>query len=263
MNSIDKSNKSIIDEENETSEQLENADVQEAQQDHTEAPALLSSLQANDDPIEVLFEHASKLSGFRCNGSKYIRFMTGEQMIFESIHSKVFHNYMFQHYVKKQNGKVLPPNELTKLSKLLDIAAEDYPEEPMFIRVGEYDNSIFIDLGDDSFRAVQINPCLGNGWQVVEQPPVNFSRSKSMQALPEPVPGGDIKELREIINCPVDHDWTLLLGFLLSALSPPKAISPSRHSGRTGGSKKHFVAFCSQPHRPECRRIEVVVEQCG
>ncbi len=57
------------------------------------------------------------------------------------------------------------------------------------------------------------------GWRVVVDPPVRFKRMKGLLALPTPVPGGTVEELRPFINVS-DEDWRLVKAWLLGALSP-------------------------------------------
>ena len=47
------------------------------------------------------------------------------------------------------------------------IAAFDGPEEPVYIRLAEHEGSIFLDLGNRSWQAVQITPA---GWKVCPGP---------------------------------------------------------------------------------------------
>src|SRR5262249_30438334 len=58
-----------------------------------------------------------------------------------------------------------------------------------------------------------------NGWQVVDQSPVKLRRAKAMLALPFPVEGGSVDELRPFLNV-ADEDWPLVLAWLVAALRP-------------------------------------------
>ncbi|MBW1976102.1 MAG: hypothetical protein JRI45_11150 [Deltaproteobacteria bacterium] len=92
----------------------------------------------------------------------------------------------------------------------------DGPEMPVFIRVAEFGGKIYVDLGDDEGRAVEISPA---GWQVVKNPPVRFLRPKGM--LPLPVPqSGNLDLLRKYINVGSEDDFLLVVSWLLAALRP-------------------------------------------
>ncbi|WP_208978219.1 hypothetical protein [Pseudovibrio denitrificans] len=55
-----------------------------------------------------------------------------------------------------------------------------------FLRTGKTQDASWLDLGDESWRAVCITR---DGWEVVDSPPVKFVRKPTMTALPEPCKG--------------------------------------------------------------------------
>lgn len=59
-----------------------------------------------------------------------------------------------------------------------------------------------------------------DGWSVVERPSIPFVRDRSTQALPVPVAGGSIEELRAFVNCASERSWLLLVGSLCMCLNP-------------------------------------------
>ncbi len=87
---------------------------------------------------------------------------------------------------------------------------------PVFIRVAPHGTDIYLDLANQAWEAVRIT---GAGWEVVSEPPVYFRRTRGMQALPTPAPGGSVHELRQFINI-ANLDWPLILGWFVSALHP-------------------------------------------
>ncbi|HEX5011108.1 MAG TPA: hypothetical protein VFY71_11980 [Planctomycetota bacterium] len=99
---------------------------------------------------------------------------------------------------------------------LLGIAIHDAPEERVFVRIAEHDGAIFIDLGRPEWDAVEIT---ASGWRVVPTPPVRFRRPAGFVALPLPIQGGTLAELRPFINC-TDADWPLILAWAVSACRP-------------------------------------------
>jgi hypothetical protein len=52
----------------------------------------------------------------------------------------------------------------------------DAPERVVHIRVGGLDDRLYLDLGDATWRAVEID---ATGWQVIDNPPVRFRRAAS------------------------------------------------------------------------------------
>jgi hypothetical protein len=82
----------------------------------------------------------------------------------------------------------------------------DGPERPVFIRVGGLDGRLYLDLGDETWWAVEIDAA---GWRVIDNPPVRFRRAAGMQALPTPLPGGSVAALRSFLNVHTDTDFVL------------------------------------------------------
>lgn len=87
------------------------------------------------------------------------------------------------------------------------------------IRICRTANAIYLDLTDADWRAVRVT---ADGWSVVSAAdcPVKFLRKRGMLPLPQPVVGGCISELRELINVPNDADWILQIAWLLGTLKP-------------------------------------------
>src|SRR5262249_23091465 len=88
-------------------------------------------------------------------------------------------------------------------------------EHAVYIRIASLEDSIYIDLGGPNWDALEIK---ADGWRVVPQPPVKFRRTKNTAALPYPMPGGKIDDLRPFVNIASEDDWVLLVAWLLAAL---------------------------------------------
>ncbi len=107
-----------------------------------------------------------------------------------------------------------------------------------YIRVAAVDDRVYIDLCDERWRAVEIDR---NGWRIVERPPVRFERRNGMMALPDPVPGGSIRELRDHVRI-TDDSWPLVVGWLVGALAPhgpyPVLVFRAQHgAGKSYGAR--------------------------
>ena len=109
----------------------------------------------------------------------------------------------------------------------------DGHELPVFTRVAEWEGSIYLDLGDSAWRAVEI---MSPGWSIVSHPPVRFRRSNGMLALPVPVPGGHISSLRRFVNVK-DEDFVLLVMWLIAALRPSGPYPVLTLFGEQGNAK--------------------------
>jgi Domain of unknown function (DUF3854) len=110
----------------------------------------------------------------------------------------------------------------------------DGPELPIFTRVAARDDTVYVDLGDTSWHAVEIH---ATGWRVVADPPVKFRRARGVLALPYPIAGGSIDELRPFVNVADEDGWALLLGWLVGALAPSGPYPLLSLHGEQGSAK--------------------------
>lgn len=86
------------------------------------------------------------------------------------------------------------------------------------LRVAEIEGGIVIDLGRQDGRQVRVRP---RQWEVIspESSDTVFARTALTSAMPIPVPGGTLDELRALINV-TDDSWPLVVGWLVAALMP-------------------------------------------
>ena len=117
-------------------------------------------------------------------------------------------------------------------------AIYDGPEHKLAVRVGEHGGAIYIDLANDKWQAIKIT---AEGWHVVDQPPVRFWRSSGMRPLPVPAKAGNLDTLRKIINVKNDHDFLLVVAWLLAAMRPRGPYPVLVLIGEAGTAKSTFV----------------------
>lgn len=89
----------------------------------------------------------------------------------------------------------------------------------VFTRVARVGDVVFLDLGDPTWRTVEITKA---GWRVLDGgvAPIRFWRPSAMEALPLPAGGGRLAELRPHLNLGDDDEqWALAAGFLVSAIA--------------------------------------------
>jgi hypothetical protein len=104
-----------------------------------------------------------------------------------------------------------------------------------FIRLGEANGAVYLDLATDAGEVVRITK---EGWEITASPPVYFRRSKAMLPLPRPERGGSLDELRSIINAGDNASWALIAAWLVGTLHPHGpypvlAICGERGSGKS------------------------------
>jgi hypothetical protein len=110
----------------------------------------------------------------------------------------------------------------------------DGPERLVGLRVAQTEGRIYVDLVNDRWEAVEISR---DGWRVVKDPPVRFRRTGGMRALPRPVSGGTLEELRPFLNIDSADDWTLTIAWLLGALRARGPYPLAVLQGEQGSAK--------------------------
>ena len=100
---------------------------------------------------------------------------------------------------------------------LSGIACYDGEAHPVAVRIATHDGAIVLDLGDATWRAVVIRQ---DDWEIVAESPVRFRRPRGMRALPTPVRGGSLDDLRALLDIEQDEAWTQCVGWLVGTLAP-------------------------------------------
>jgi hypothetical protein len=100
---------------------------------------------------------------------------------------------------------------------LISQARFDGEKHAVYIRVAEHEGKYYLDLGDDTWRAVKID---ADGWEIVAQPPVYFRRPPSMLPMPTPVRGGNLNDLARFLNLADSSDQMLMYAWVFDTLRP-------------------------------------------
>jgi hypothetical protein len=138
---------------------------------------------------------------------------------------------------------------------LASIAEFEGEEREVCIRIAEHQGAIYIDIGDDSWRAIEVT---ARGWNIIATPPVHFQRSTSTRPLPVPERGGSINDLRPFVNVKDDADFVLLVSYLVAALRPntnyPVLIVVGQHGSAKTWMARLIVRFVD-PRLPDRRSM--------
>lgn len=108
----------------------------------------------------------------------------------------------------------------------------------------------WIDLGDAEGRAVRIT---AKGWEIVQSPPVRFTRPGTTRPLPVPERGGSLDELWEFLNVE-ESDRLLVIGVLTAFLNPGGPYPIAILNGEKGSAKSttnNFLKLLADPRAPE------------
>jgi hypothetical protein len=152
-----------------------------------------------------------------------------------AIKSRDFRRWLFLIYTKAMGES--PSSEVVgRAIEMLDaIAALEGDQREVRVRVAELDGIIYIDLCDTEWRAIEVSA--GGGWRIIDEPPVRFRRAPAMLPMPVPEPGGSIETLRKYVNIKNEHDFVLVVAWLLAALRPRGPYTILCFYGEHGSAK--------------------------
>jgi Bifunctional DNA primase/polymerase, N-terminal len=156
-----------------------------------------------------------------------------------SIRSKNFRRWLARRFFETTRGA---PNSEALQSALNVIEANahfDSPERVVHVRVGGLGGRIYLDLADETWRAVEID---ATGWRVIDNAPVRFRRAAGMGPIPTPVPGGSVEMLRSFLNLKTDGDFALVVAWALACLRDRGPYPVMVLSGEQGSAKSTFSA---------------------
>ena len=131
------------------------------------------------------------------------------------IRAKGFRRWLARRFFEETGGAPSSEALQSALNVIEAKAHFDAPERQVHIRVGGLDGRLYLDLGDEAWRAIEID---STGWRIVDNPPVRFRRASGMKAMPIPARGGSIETLRTFLNVQSDADFVLVVAWALACL---------------------------------------------
>jgi hypothetical protein len=156
------------------------------------------------------------------------------------IRAKGFRRWLSHRYFEETQGAPSSEAFQSALNVIEAKAHYEGPERVVYARVGGLDDRLYLDLGDETWRAVETDAA---GWRVIDNPPVRFRRAAGMQALPMPVPGGTVEALRSFLNVQSEADFVLVIAWALACLRDRGPYPALVLSGEQGSAKSTFSAI--------------------
>ena len=156
------------------------------------------------------------------------------------IRSKGFRRWLARCFFEVTRGAPSSEALQSALNVIEAKAHFDAPERVVHVRVGGLDDRLYLDLGDETWRAVEID---ATGWRVIDNPPVRFRRASGMQPLPMPAPGGSVETLRSFLNVKSGTDFVLVVAWALACLRNRGPYPVIVLSGEQGSAKSTFSAI--------------------
>ena len=156
------------------------------------------------------------------------------------IRTRGFRRWLARRFFETTEGAPSSESLQSALNVIEARAHFDAPERAVHVRVGGLDGKIYLDLGDENWRAVEIDSA---GWRVVDNPLVRFRRASGMKALPPPVAGGSLQALRPFLNVHSDSNFVLVVSWALAVLRDRGPYPVIVLSGEQGSAKSTFSAI--------------------
>lgn len=150
------------------------------------------------------------------------------------LRSKGFRRWLSRRFYEK--ARTVPGAQALQdaIAVLEGRAVYDGAKQVVFLRVAEYEGTVYLDLANEQWSVARITP---QGWDVVPDAPIKFRRSRGMGALPSPARDGRLDALRPFVNVATDTDWRLVAGWLVGALNPSGPYPVLVLHGEQGSAK--------------------------
>jgi len=115
-------------------------------------------------------------------------------------------DFLASEFYERERKGVSETAVRSAINTLRGFARRNADARELFVRVGEHDGSIYYDLCDDKWRAVEISE---DGWKVVEDPPSIFMRWGHQEEQVEPSEDGDMELFRGFLTLS-EKDWKVI-----------------------------------------------------
>jgi energy-coupling factor transporter ATP-binding protein EcfA2 len=152
---------------------------------------------------------------------------------------------------------LLNASEVEKVKAgLAALALVDGQAYQTWIRVAQHDDTIVVDLGDESRRCVQIFPARADSderWRLLEEAPqgVKFVRPPGMKQMATPTVGGTSSDLRRWLNVESEAHFQLAVLWIISSYRPRGPFFVGAVSGPQGSGKSTLTRTLSRLVDPQ------------
>lgn len=157
-------------------------------------------------------------------------------------------------HLRHTNGKPPTAYDVENFTNdLMSKAYEDNIRMETFLRVGEFEDRIYVDLGTPDWKCVEID---AEGWRIILQAPIAFRRNAQMRPLPIPESGGSFEVLREFANFPSRTDFLLFVSFLINAYHPTGPYFHLFLIGEKGSAKSSLALLIQKLIHPSASSLK-------
>ncbi|MBF0528822.1 MAG: hypothetical protein HQK55_06045 [Deltaproteobacteria bacterium] len=151
------------------------------------------------------------------------------------VRSKGFRQWLTRQYYMA-TGRASGTQAFEDTLRVLESKAQfDGPQIETFIRVGELNGAVYLDLANDKWEAVKVT---ADGWKIVSDSPLKFRRPPGMKELPIPKRNDSSwKTLERLLNLESHDDFILVTSWLFGSLRPTGPFPILILSGEQGSGK--------------------------
>lgn len=189
------------------------------------------------------------------NGEPYATFDAGGHRETAPIRSGHYRDLLAKRYYDRHDAVPGSQARQDALAVLAGKALYEGPTVPVWVRLADHDGRLYLDLGDDAWRAVEITAA---GWRAVpsHEVPVKFRRPGGMLPLPTPDPDGSLHDLARFVNVADPDGFVLLVGWLVGTFCLEGGRPVLELTGEQGSAKstharllRRLVDPCTVPLR--------------
>ncbi len=185
----------------------------------------------------------------------YATVVVGDHKETLPVRSTAFRNWLRANYYKTYEKAASSQALQDAIGTLESNALFSGDLHEVHVRVAEHDGVILLDLGRADWNVIRVD---SRGWRVVSDAPVKFVRPKGLYALPVPVTGGSLRELRRFLNISRDRDWILFQAALIAMLHPGRPFVVIVFAGEQGSAKstaQRVMRRLVDPNKAELRSV--------
>lgn len=151
------------------------------------------------------------------HGKNYIRLKpeNAEVTYWMELGSKKFLRHLRYLYIKENTNLDDMKKDISEGIEILkDIAAFECKPEPVFSRFAFAGDTVNLGLNDEKQQVVEIT---ADDWNVIRESPVPFIYPPSALAIPTPIKGGSLNDLKRLLNVD-EKSFVFIVAWLLMAL---------------------------------------------
>jgi hypothetical protein len=171
------------------------------------------------------------------DGKSYAAVEEGDRRELYEVGSQAFKHWLTR-FCRGELRSIPTAEALSNAINALTATAQGNPTEEVHHRVANLGTAIYIDIGDNQRTAIEVTE---TGWQVISKPPVYFRRSHTTDALPMPMRGGNIGELKRFLNYGSEDNFILSVSWVLAALRGAKPYPILIVTGPHGSAKSTYA----------------------